>query len=350
MGRDLTSPHDKAKGMADRFFGKRVLKRGLQGFLALVLLLVLVGAIVQTVASRRYLRANPPLGQMISVGSHDLHFYCTGEGSPTVVLEAGAGMGLVSWSTIQDELGRFTETCSYDRAGYGWSEPGPKPRNARQITSELSTLLENAEKAGPYVLVGHSFGGLIIRLFSHTHPGQVAGLVLVDGIHEDGGEVWGQESALYRPTWRLAPVLARIGLVRLGAGSVLPQIGAVADEAYRHMLQQASLSRAVSALSAELLSLPTSEAQLRGTGRSLGELPLIVVAAGHLGLPGQFPAEWVEEQYPRWLELQHELTTRSSRGELRIVEDSWHGIQWDRPDAVIQAVREIIEEVRSHDL
>src|SRR5690606_17910094 len=99
-------------------------------------------------------------GDLVDVGGHSLHIYCQGEGSPTVVLEAGLGDGSINFRALQDRLARHTRTCAYDRAGYGWSEPGPAPRDLATIAAELDALLDGAGEAGPYVLAGHSIGGL----------------------------------------------------------------------------------------------------------------------------------------------------------------------------------------------
>ena len=124
-------------------------------------------------------------GTFVDVGSHRLHIHCTGRGSPAVVFESGLGSTSLDWVNVQPEVSRFTRACSYDRAGYGWSESGPEPRHADRIAGELDRLLVRADVPPPYVLVGHSFGGLAVRLFvARKEPRAVAGLVLVDAAHE----------------------------------------------------------------------------------------------------------------------------------------------------------------------
>ena len=121
----------------------------------------------------------PPLGQLVDVGGYRLHIVCIGEGSPTVVLEAGL-IGLVlAWSLVQPNISHFTRVCAYDRAGYGWSDPNPTeiPPTSQRLIHELHTLLLNTSVEGPYILVAHSFGGLNARLFAHEYPHETAGLV-----------------------------------------------------------------------------------------------------------------------------------------------------------------------------
>src|SRR5215211_8224249 len=155
-------------------------------WLGVVLLaLAVAGAIYQAIATERAERAYPAPGKMVDVGGYSLHINCVGQGSPTVVLDAGLGEWSAQWVRVQRELSGSTRVCAYDRAGMGWSERGPEPRDARQISSELHTLLAKAGIEGPYVLVGHSFGGLYARMYAARYPNQVSGVVLVDSSHPE---------------------------------------------------------------------------------------------------------------------------------------------------------------------
>src|SRR5882762_11976985 len=129
--------------------------------------------------------APAPPGRLIDIGGYRLHLYCVGEGSPTVVLLHGFGDYSFDWSLVQPAVARTTRVCAYDRAGQAWSDPGPAPRGLQRITDELHTLLARAGEKGPFVLVGHSWGGLIPRLYVRQHRGDVAGVVFVDASHED---------------------------------------------------------------------------------------------------------------------------------------------------------------------
>ena len=152
----------------------------LVGLVVALLALAVAGAIYQTIATERAERAYPPPGEMVGIGGYSLHIDCVGRGSPTVVLDAGLGEMSAQWVMVQREVSDTTRVCAYDRAGMGWSEMGPEPRDARQITGELHALLEGAGIEGPYVLVGHSFGGLYMQTYAARYPDEVAGMALVD--------------------------------------------------------------------------------------------------------------------------------------------------------------------------
>jgi pimeloyl-ACP methyl ester carboxylesterase len=114
-----------------------------------------------------------------------LHINCLGQGSPTVILESGLANMSADWANVQPLVAKGTRVCAYDRAGIAWSDPGPQPRDPGQIAGELHTLLGRAGIAGPYVLVGQSFGGLYVRMYAARYPDEVAGMVLVDASHPD---------------------------------------------------------------------------------------------------------------------------------------------------------------------
>jgi pimeloyl-ACP methyl ester carboxylesterase len=161
------------------------IRRGLVWKIAVLLALAVIGAVYQAVATEIDQRAYPPPGKMVDIGGHRLPIHCVGQGSPTVILESGLGTLSADWANVQPEVAKTTRVCAYDRAGTGWSEPGPEPRDPQQIARELHTLLGNAGIDGPYVLVGQSFGGLYVRMYAARFPKEVQGMVLVDASHPD---------------------------------------------------------------------------------------------------------------------------------------------------------------------
>src|SRR5918912_1497138 len=162
----------------------RGIGRTLAALFGLLVVLGLIGASYEAIAAAGDARSYPPPGQLVDVGGYRLHIQCVGTDSPTVVLDAGLSGSSLDWSLVQPELGRTTRVCAYDRAGMGWSDPGPQSRTPRQIAGELHTLLTKAGIAGPYVLVGHSLAGKNVRLFALSHPEEVAAMVLVDARSE----------------------------------------------------------------------------------------------------------------------------------------------------------------------
>ncbi len=128
--------------------------------------------------------APAPLGKLVDLGGHRLHVACSGKGRPTVVVENGLGDFSFDWVLVQSRVSRFTRICTYDRAGYAWSDPGPKPRTFGQLNLELRDALARLGERGPYLLVGHSFGGPVVRNFALTYPADAAAVILVDSAFE----------------------------------------------------------------------------------------------------------------------------------------------------------------------
>jgi pimeloyl-ACP methyl ester carboxylesterase len=262
-------------------------------------------------------RAISPNPNLIDIGGRSLFLLCEGKGSPTVLLEAGLGGDHTSWHFVQPAVARFTRVCSYDRAGLGLSNPAPTPRTSQDVANDLQRLLTQAGEGAPLVLVGHSFGALHARLFAHEHPDKVAGLVLVDPVHED----WWSRAAALLP----APLAQENERLR----------------SFRRFLTEEATDPVKTA---EGIDIPASAAQVRASG-SLGDLPLIVVKAGVQDVlaPG-LPLE-VETRLTELLqkELPAHLLTLSSLSIQLDVPDSGHDIPHMQPDAVVVAIRTMID-------
>src|SRR4051812_12584269 len=167
---------------------RAVLRRGAWLLVTLLggfLVLGAAGTTFQAIAARSDIKKYPSPGKLIDIGGYRLHLNCRGKGSPTVILEAAADMMSADWGWIQPEVSMLTRVCAYDRAGMGWSDSGPYPRDARQVSAELQALLSRSGFAGPYVLVGHSAGALYVRVFAAQYPEEVVGMVLIDPGHPD---------------------------------------------------------------------------------------------------------------------------------------------------------------------
>lgn len=290
-------------------------KRILIGLCGLIVVAALTGAAYQWIATRKDLAANPPPGRLVDVGGHKLHIWCTGSGEPTVVLEngLGGGSGIVGWSFVQPEVAKFTRVCSYDRAGTGYSDPGPSPRTARRIAYELAQLLDRTGISGPLVLVGASIGGLFVRVFASEHGERVVGLVLVDASHED------QEMRVPRIA-PLVPLLSSIGVFRLlGVSFGGPHVTAFRAAAYQ-------------ATADEAIHLPETAAEVRTSRRKL-TIPVVVVTAG-LGAD------------PAWQSLQRDQVGLSEQGCQVIAEQSGHVISLGQPQAIVEPIRAIVHTAR----
>jgi len=194
--------------------------RILLGLLALIVLLALGGATYEAIMAARDGKRYPPPGQLVDVGGYRLHLHCIGQGSPTVVLDAGLGAFSLDWGAVQPQIATSTRVCTYDRGGLGWSDPGPTPRSPQQFASELHALLTKGGVEGPYVLVAHSISGKTARLFASQHPDEVAGMVLVDARHEHvddhrAPERLAADDAEQRQFQNMIRWMARFGVVRL---------------------------------------------------------------------------------------------------------------------------------------
>jgi pimeloyl-ACP methyl ester carboxylesterase len=297
----------------------------LGGVLAVLLILLLAGWIYESSAEAADEQAYPPPGQLVDVGGHHLHINCTGNGSPTVVIEAGLGDWSTGWGYVQPEVAKTTRVCTYDRAGWGWSEPGPMPRDAGQIAKELHTLLQNANIPGPYIMVGHSLGGLSVRVFTHNYPSEVAGVVLIDSMFPG-------QSTIATPSIVISsfPLLARFGIARL----LVKPLGLIN---YVPPSEKAYLTRYVRPQSAQVLvdeiqEIPVSMTQA-GAVNTFGDLPLIVLTAGL-------------DQQPGWQTGQAELAKLSSNSQQLTAEKSDHSIAIHQPDAAVSAIVKMVEQLR----
>ncbi|MGH9710601.1 MAG: alpha/beta fold hydrolase, partial [Candidatus Acidiferrales bacterium] len=168
---------------------KRWVKLAALLVIALIVALAIAGAIYRTVEQTADARRFPQQGKSFQLGPEfgdvSLNLDCSGQGSPSVILDSGLGLPAIGWKFVQPEVAKFTRVCSYDRGVYGWSSAGPMPRTSSEIVKELHALLAAAGEKGPYILVGHSFGGYNIRVFNGAYPAEIAGMVLIDASHED---------------------------------------------------------------------------------------------------------------------------------------------------------------------
>jgi pimeloyl-ACP methyl ester carboxylesterase len=291
-----------------------------------------------------------PPGHLVDVGGHRLHIFAAGEGSPSVVLEAGRPGWCVDWRHVQPGVAEFTRVCAYDRAGLGWSEPGPKPRHALQMAEELRRLLERSDLHPPYVMVGAAFGAHIVRLFHHFFPEEVVGMVLVEARHPEQDtrmpEAWSRREKRAGRRYRF--------LSRLARWRILPYMGGVlgeriapkdAGELPAHFGAKYLAPSYFATNLAELEALPESDRQVRATD-SPWDIPLIVIRHGVPGLFSKLPADLAEQAEQTWRELQEDLTRLSGNSELWVAEGASQDIPLEEPSLVVEAIREVVEKAR----
>jgi pimeloyl-ACP methyl ester carboxylesterase len=316
------------------------LKRIGLGLLIIMILLCTTGFIYQAVATEADKRSYPPPGQLIDVGGYRLHLYCVGEGSPTVILDAAFPAQVSNWVWVQSALSPHTQVCAYDRAGHGWSDPGPEPRDAMQHARELHALLTNANVPGPYILVGHSLGGLYVRMFADLYPNEIAGMVLIEGSHPDAWKRLGLTEGVGVDSNMLAvaPSLARFGIFRLRlfpvplADADLPPQQRDEEQAYFDSAKYFDTLLAVNTV------FPLALEQVRQT-YDLGSRPLIIVIGGASDNVAGLARE-----------LQDDLAQLSSNSATRVVDGATHSSLVDQRDHALQTsatILEVLEAVRT---
>ncbi|HSL47312.1 MAG TPA: alpha/beta hydrolase [Anaerolineales bacterium] len=319
-------------------------KRGLLSLLILILFLPASGAAYQFLATRSDQRTYLPDGQLTNVGGYMLHIHCTGQGSPTVLLEGGLGGTSLDWSLVQPELSADTRVCSYDRAGLGWSEHNPSgaPRTSSQIVQELHTLLASTGIEGPYILAGLSAGGMHVQMFADRYPDEVLGMVLVDPTPASLMASFSDEQR--RP---LLPNLDQIEVIQrlepFGLLRLLPLPGSEALANLPEQTQQAIRAvnvrtGAAAALYQEAAGFEASILETASLPPLPVELPLTVIWHGN-------PAEPLELE-PKAEGSLRELVADSDYGRFVTAEGSGHYITLDRPDIVIEELRSILATVR----
>jgi pimeloyl-ACP methyl ester carboxylesterase len=316
-----------------------LLRRILLGLLALVLVLAAAGMIYQNIFEARDLRFNPMPGKRFDVGGYKMHIDCTGEGTPTVILDSGLGDSYISWRKVQPQIAKFTRVCSYDRAGIGYSDSSSQPRTSKVIAAELHALLRAAGVAPPYVLAGHSMGGYDVRLYASLYRNEVAGMVLVDASHPDQESRLPSDFKNMEGSW-----LREAEFMEYTMPFGVPRLFDFCDEDPVPRAAECNWHSAAESV-AELKAFPESAAQTTAAA-SLGDMPLTVLSHDPEKPSADLPSDLAKPTNDAWEKMQEELAHLSTRGTQVIAKNSAHYIQIDRPDVVIDAVRNVVEQVR----
>jgi pimeloyl-ACP methyl ester carboxylesterase len=286
---------------------------------------------------------------MVDVGDHRLHLYSRGEasGGPTVVIDAANGGWSLDWRHVQTELSTTTRVVTYDRAGYGWSERGPTPRTSWRVAGELRSALEVAGIDGPYVLVGHFFGGHMVRLLADELSEDVAGVVLVDARQEDVHRRLPPE-ATELPPLELFEATARLGIVRLmiavqgaDAPGLPPSLNEMEPDVRETYLAIGFEPEYFRAVRGEVEAIEESDEQVRNAG-SMGDVPLTVISHDVPDVFEGLDAEDANRAEDVWQEGQRALARLSTDSSRLVAEGAGHNVQFDRPDLVLREIEEMI--------
>ncbi|MFD2329489.1 alpha/beta fold hydrolase [Cohnella sp. GCM10020058] len=359
MNRLMAKQDIHAGGQKRRRSWKKWMKRTAVAILIFVVATVSLGAFYEQAARSKSAKDFPPPGKLVDIGGRKIHLNCAGNGTPLVVLEAGADTsGSALWQPVQEQVARFTRVCSYDRAGIMWSDSARGKRNSVAIAEDLHKALSAAHERPPYVMVGASMGGPYVMTYTKYYGDEVAGLVFADASHPEQTERLAQaagqpESNPIPFFFRALAAVAWTGLPRLVLPDAdvpeLPLRTAQAITAY----QPTSLAAAFAEAAAFEDSLHEA-----GTIRTLGNRPLAVLSRGKpwraFSEDQQKASGLTQEQFNRaesaWASMQEEEAGWSSNSTHRILEDSSHVMQLERPDAVIDAIKEVVGKTAKTDV
>ncbi len=343
------SAHEISRSIPAKLRGRGRLRRWVKNALVIAavapLLVLVVGASYQFLEARADARRFPQEGKSFDVGGFKLNINCKGRGSPTVILEAGLTVPPISWRSVQPGIAKFTRVCSYDRAGYDWSDPGPMPRTTAESMRELHTLLQKAGEKPPFVLVGHSFGGTTVRIYNKLYPSEVGGMVLVDPGHEDlkfpdsiqKSVDTDIKRRLQDRKW--AQLLYWFGVSRFLARDQIDNPALTYDkQEWSYFVIQPKF---IDAAASEIENLDGGKEELRAAG-GLGDKPLIILIAGKI--PVNSP-DWVK-LHNLWVDFEIRLAQLSRRGKWVMVPDSGHMMPFERPDAIVSATRQVCADTK----
>ena len=294
-------------------------------------------AVLIYLAGTAFLMATPAApesaipGKLVDVGGYRLHIYCEGKGLPAIIFDSGTGGFSLEWTRVQKVLSRRTRVCSYDRAGYGWSDMGPLPRTSERITRELHTLLARADVTGPYILAGHSFGGYTAQLFARNYPEETAGLVLIDSSHPE--QIERMPSKEPATPAKSVPRARSYMVSRHIMHPNFPDEVVLLASRIMNSWHHASTWRE------EMTVFPLSAKQVL-VSKPMPVVPVVVLTRGRRIWPNNAYGDEMERV---WMELQDELSQLGANPVHLIAERSGHLIHLDQPGFVITAIQTMLD-------
>jgi pimeloyl-ACP methyl ester carboxylesterase len=288
------------------------------------------------VREREILKQFPAPGRMIDIGGRRLHLFCKGDAQgPAVIIEAGALAASLSYFKAQDQIALLAKVCVYDRAGLGWSDAAATPRSLEARADDLHALLALSGIKSPYILAGHSAGGMMVRVFTKKYAKNVAAMILVESSEE-------QFNTTSESLKRLKNTATQLGFAvnMANAGQAIPQLRVPNGPPEQEVMQRASAIKAGQDDFVAMSNLPAELEKLGGLGK-LGNLPLVVIRRG------KPDAGFTETQNQEWTEAQHRLSSLSTQSKELVAENSGHAVNLDQPEIFVTAVKEV-QEMLSH--
>ena len=282
---------------------------------------------------------------MVDIGGYGLHLVCEGErgaGQPLVLIEAGSGSSSPDWALVLPEIAQFARVCTYDRAGLGWSEPGPPPRSSMAYAAEMESLLERSDEKPPYLLAAHSLGGHTIRLYTESNPENVTGMILIDA-RPTSGNIPSKDMGPGQ--LRLWEFLARCGFFRI-IGKQIFKISAPSMletfPDYPFPIAYDAVYFRTTRIQDE--SIEESDGAVRKTG-PFGDIPLVIITHEIPSMFNWLPEDEKATAENTWQTEQMKMLDLSTDSQLVIAEGSGHNINAEAPEIVIQAVREMLDRI-----
>jgi len=318
------------------------------GLICTVAVLAISGALYQSISDKLDAKKYPPIGKLVDVGGYNIHLYTIGSGGPSVILDAGMGCNALGWSLVQPKVAEFTQVTAIDRAGNGWSDESPLERTSENIVLESRAALKKANIPAPYILVGHSFGGLNTQLWASLYPDEVLGVILVDSSHAD------QLEKIPMPQMNHTAMMlaSRLGIARLL--SHLPMfkkgVAVFPEQIQKQLLSQLSTAKFMRSVLGEAAQTETSCKHLRAVGSSFGDKPLIVISAakGASAEGSGYSQEQLDACLVHFKEFQKDLATKSTQGKLVIAEESDHMVTLNQPQIIVDSIKEMVDSLHKY--